>query len=153
MRRRCKHIVPDRMMEACRLVNRYFFCYSFRFARSIDTDRSGQVDRGRSIEPPKRTARPGWLGRAAPRASTIDAKWPLGGLRRSQNRSRMAVRRVLGHPEALNELPGMIQSVPDAPWDRPGASQEHPESPPKRPGRKKETLLRCPAASGSAQRQ
>ena len=148
MRRRCKHIVPDRMMEACRLVNRYFFVTRF-----VLRGRSTQIDRGRSIEPPKRTARPGWLGRAAPRAPKIDAKWPLGGLRRSQNRPRIAVGRVLGHPEAPNELPGMIQSVPDAPWDRPGASQEHPESPPKRPGRKKETLLRCPAASGSAQRQ
>ena len=148
MRRRCKHIVPDRMMEACRLVNRYFFVTRF-----VLRGRSTQIDRGRSIEPPKRTARPGWLGRAAPRAPKIDAKWPLGGLRRSQNRPRITVGRVLGHPEAPNELPGMIQSVPDAPWDRPGASQEHPESPPKRPGRKKETLLRCPAASGSAQRQ
>ena len=129
--------------------------YFLLFVSFCKVDRVGstQIDRGRSIEPPKRTARPGWLGRAAPRASTIDAKWPLGGLRRTQNRPRIAVRRVLGHPEALNELPGMIQSVPDAPWDRPGASREHPESPPKRPGRKKETLLRCPAASRSAPRQ
>ena len=148
MRRRCKHIVPDRMMEARRLVNRYFFCYSFRFARSIDTDRSRQVDRDSKAHC---SSWPAWSG--CPEGAKNRCKMPLGFLRRSQNRPRITLGRVLGHPEAPNELPGMIQSVPDAPWDRPGASQEHPESPPKRPGRKKETPLRCPAEAGSAPRQ